>query len=152
MINYVKLQCNLMKEIDNEKKCKFLRVYFDDNDLLIANQYIAYRIPENKIYLNCTSLQSMHGLVNILSYPITSHEWYITDRIIKYSDIENKLAYQFNNEHGEYMFIDKKLFDTLNFKPGDNLQFYASNKHSVMKICQNNVCICSVMPVKVKEI
>lgn len=45
---------------------------------------------------------------------------------------------------------DKKLFDSINWKQGDNIKFYAVSKLSVMKIVQDDIVKAVVMPVKMK--
>lgn len=79
-----------------------------------------------------------------------SHEWSITNNCIKYSDKGNKYAYEFKDESSKSMYIDKKLFDTLHLKPGDNLSFYAESNLSVMKIVQDDGVKAIIMPVKYK--
>lgn len=48
------------------------------------------------------------------------------------------------------MFIDKKLFDSINWKQCDNIKFYAESKLSAMKIVQNDIVKAVIMPVKMK--
>ena len=48
------------------------------------------------------------------------------------------------------MFIDKKLFDSINWKQGDNIKFYAESKLSCMKIVQDDIVKAVIMPVKMK--
>lgn len=76
-------------------------------------------------------------------------EWKFENTLVKYSDIGNKYAYRFTNNNDE-MFIDKKLFDCINWKLGDNIKFYAESNLSCMKIVQDDIVKAVVMPVKMK--
>lgn len=150
MIDYIKIQTKFMKDLDNEKTSKFIRCCYDNGDYLISNMYIAYRIPENRFYLDSVIMEEMKMLPVMMSSVIIGDEWFLTGNITKYSDIGNKIAYEFIDIKKHFMYIDKKLFDTINFKTGDNFQFFAESNKSVMRILQYGKCVCMVMPVQIK--
>lgn len=148
MLDYIKIQTQFLKDMANEKKSNFIRVGNYKDYTYISNQFIAYRIPNNCFYLDSKKLREMN-MQQMFLHDV-SREWFITNNIIKYSDIGNKFAYEFKDKDDNKMYIDKKIFDTLNLKSGDNYCFYAKENGAIMKIVQNNEVIAVVCPVRVK--
>lgn len=134
----------------NDSKKNQLSWYTDDKYTYIATPFIAYKIYNADFYLKCDTVKTSSYLQRLFMWDV-SHEWSITDNCIRYSDIGNKYAYEFKDQYSKSMYIDKKLFDTLKIKPGDNLSFYAESNSSIMKIVQNDSVKAVIMPVRIKR-
>lgn len=149
MFDNIAIQTKFLKDMVNDSKKNQLSCYTDDNYTYIAYPAIAYRIYNADFYLKCDTVKSSSYLQRLFMWDV-SHEWGITDNCIRYSDIGNKYAYEFKDASSKSMYIDKKLFDTLKIKPGDNVRFYAESNLSVMKIVQDDTVKAIIMPVKMK--
>lgn len=148
MFDFIKIQVQVLKDMANDKKSKQMSYYEDNDNIYIAYATIAYRIPKTWCYLKLSSLGNKSYLQKLFLFDC-SKEWRFESTLVKYSDIGNKYAYRFTSDSDE-MFIDKKLFDSINWKPGDNIKFYAESNLSVMKIAQDYIVKAIVMPVKMK--
>lgn len=148
MFDFIKIQVQVLKDMANDKKSKHMSYYEDNDNIYIAYAVIAYRIPKSWCYLKLSSLKNTSHLQKLFAFDC-SKEWRFENTLVKYSDIGNKYAYRFTNNNDE-MFIDKKLLDSINWKPGDNIKFYAESKLSVMKIVQDDIVKAVIMPVKMK--
>lgn len=149
MFNFIKIQVQVLKDMVNDKKSKQMRYYEDNDYIYIAYAAIAYRMPKSWCYLNLSLLETMPYLQKLFTFDC-SREWKFENTLVQYSDIGNKYAYRFTNNNDE-MFIDKKLFDSINWKQGDNIKFYVESKVSCMKIVQDDIVKAVVMPVKIKS-
>lgn len=148
MFDFIKIQVQALKDMANDKKSKQMSYYEGNDYICIAYATIAYRIPKSWCYLKLSSLKNTSYLQKLFLFDC-SKEWKFENTLVKYSDIGNKYAYRFTNNNDE-MFIDKKLFDSINWKQGDNIKFYAESKLSCMKIVQDDIVKAIVMPVKMK--
>ena len=148
MFDFIKIQVQALKDMANDKKSKQMSYYEDNDNIYIAYAVIAYRIPKSWCYLKLSSLKNTSYLQKLFLFDC-SKEWRFENTLVKYSDIGNKYAYRFTNNNDE-MFIDKKLFDSINWKQGDNIKFYAESKLSCMKIVQDDIVKAVIMPVKMK--
>jgi hypothetical protein len=149
MFDFIKIQVQVLKDMVNDKKSTQMSYYEDNDNIYIAYATIAYRIPKTWCYLKLSSLKNTSYLQKLFTFD-SSKEWSFKNTLEKYSDIGNKYAYRFTSDNNE-MFIDKKLFDSINWKPGDNIKFYAENELSVMKIVQDDIVKAVIMPVKMKR-
>lgn len=149
MFDFIKIQVQTLKDMANDKKSMQMSYYEDNDNIYIAYATIAYRIPKTWCYLKLSSLKNTSHLQKLFTFD-SSKEWRYENALEKYSDIGNKYAYRFTNNNDE-MFIDAKLFDSINCKPGDNIKFYAESKLSVMKIVQDDIVKAVIMPVKMKR-
>ena len=148
MFDFIKIQVQALKDMVNDEKSKQMS-YFEDTDYTyIAYPAISYCIPKTWCYLKLSSLRNMSYLQTLFTF-YCNREWRFENTLVKYSDIGNKYAYRFTNNNDE-MFIDKKLFDSINWKKGDNIKFYAESKFSCMKIVHDYIVKAVVMPVKMK--
>ena len=148
MFDFIKIQVQVLKDMANDKKSKQMAYYEDNDNIYIAYYTIAYCIPKTWCYLKLSSLKNASYLQKLFTF-YCSKEWRFEDTLVKYSDIGNKYAYRFTNNNDE-TFIDKKLFDSINWKQGDNIKFYAESKLSCMKIVQDDIVKAVVIPVKMK--
>lgn len=148
MFDFIKIQVQALKDMANDKKSKYMGYYEDNDNIYISYNAIAYRIPKTWCYLKLSSLKNISYLQKLFLFDC-SKEWRLEHTLEKYSDIGNKYAYKFTNNNDE-MFIDKKLFDSINWKQGDNIKFYAESKLSCMKIVQDDIVKAIIMPVKMK--
>lgn len=148
MFDSITIQTKFLKDMVDDKKKNQLAYYTDDKYTYVGYSAIAYKIHNAEFYLKCDTIKLMSYLQRLFMWDV-SKEWFMTNNCIKYSDIGNKYAYEFRSDSTKnMMYIDKKLFDTLKIKPGDNLRFYAETNLSIMKIANDNGVIAVVMPVK----
>lgn len=151
MFDNIAIQTKFLKDMVNDSKKNQLTYYIDDKYKYIAFPAIAYKIYNADFYLKCDTVKLSSYLQRLFMWDV-SHEWGIADNCIRYSDKGNKYAYEFKDQYLKSMYIDKKLFDTLKIKPGDNLRFYAESNLSVMKIVQDDSVKAVIMPVKNKGV
>jgi hypothetical protein len=149
MFDFIKIQIQVLKDMVNDKKSTQMGYYEDNGNIYIAYATIAYRIPKTWCYLKLSSLKNTSYLQKLFTFDC-SKEWRFKNALEKYSDIGNKYAYIFTNNNDE-MFIDVKLFDSINCKPGDDIKCYAESKLSIMKIVQDDIVKAVIMPVKIKR-
>lgn len=150
MFDPITIQTKFLKDMTDDKKKNRLIYYVDDKYTYVGNPFIAYKIHNAEFYLKCDTLKQLVNLQRLFMWDV-SKEWFITDNCVKYSDIGNKYAYEFRSDSTRnMMYIDKKLFDTLKIKPGDNLRFYAESNLSIMKIVNDIGVMAIVMPVQIK--
>ena len=148
MFDFIKIQVQVLKDMANDKKSNHMGYYEDNDNIYIAYDAIAYRIPKTWCYVKLSSLRNTSYLQKLFAFDCNK-ELRFENALVKYTDIGNKYAYRFTNNNDE-MFIDKKLFDSINWKQDDNIKFYAESNLSCMKIVQDDIVKAVIMPVKMK--
>mgnify|MGYP000194267501 CR=1 FL=1 len=137
-MKYIKIQAEVMEALEKNKSV-YLAILKDDNIAVSYDNYVLYKIPRLKFYLDFTRLKSKTEADNLFNI-LTESAWK-TDELKKR---DNKTLIKIANQNG-HAWINEKL---LKYFDKDCKFEIAIDRPEIspVKIIENDICVGIVMP------
>jgi hypothetical protein len=152
MLDYMKLQIEVLKLLNKEKTADRVRVCIDDLDVLITPDGMrSYRIPAYGFYLDTNKIRAFENLSRIMNTE-RGQEVQLTQDIKLSENGKDKLII-FVFADGKKAYIKEKYINTIlpKLNAKHYYHFYMESPATVLKVFEDNVCVAAFMPIVFKN-
>lgn len=152
MFDYVKLQTEVLKQLNKEKTADRVRVCVDDMDVLFTPDGTrAYRIPQYAFYLDTSKMREFENLSRIMNTE-RGQEVQLTQDIKLSENGKDKLLI-FVFADGKQAYIKEKHINTIlpKLNAKHYYHFYMENPGAALKVFEDDICVAAFMPIVPKN-